>query len=114
MAIGCFVYFAYSYRHSNLAKVVDSAANAEVPESYTPPVAAIIAIILCIALTLYQVPYLMDLKSEVIPINLAIRLFAWIVTGVLVAVLMYGKSDRSGARSATVQKVGLIGSLIIW
>ncbi|MEK7856469.1 MAG: amino acid permease [Acidobacteriota bacterium] len=112
MAIGIFIYFAYSYTHSNLAKVSDAAANAEVPASYTPPIAAIIAIVLCIALTLYQVPYLMGLKSEVIPINLGIRLFAWIVTGVLVGVLMYGKSDRAGARTATVQKVGLIASLI--
>ncbi len=112
MAIGLVIYFAYSYNHSNLAKVSDADANAEVPASYTPPIAAIIAIVLCIVLTLYQVPYLMDLKSEVIPLNLAIRLFAWVVTGVLVAVLMYGKSDRAGARSATVQKIGLIGSLL--
>lgn len=117
MAIGLVIYFAYSYSHSNLAKVADADANAEVPASYTPPIAAIIAILLCIALTIYQVPYLMDLKTEVIPLNLGIRLFAWIVTGVLVGVLMYGKSDRAGARSATVQKVGLIGSLVnllIW
>lgn len=112
MAIGLVIYFAYSYNNSNLAKVSDADANAEVPASYSPPIAAIIAIILCIALTLYQVPYLMDLKSEVIPLNLAIRLFAWVVTGVLVGVLMYGKSDRAGARSATVQKVGLIASLV--
>ena len=80
--------------------------------------AAIIAIVLCVVLTLYQVPYLMDLKSEVIPLNLGIRLFAWVVTGVLVAVLMYGKGDRSaGGRSQTVHKIGLIGSLLnllIW
>lgn len=117
MAIGLVIYFAYSYKHSNLAKVSDADANAEVPASYTPPVAAIIAIILCIALTLYQVPYLMDLKSEVVPLNLGIRLFAWVVTGILVGVLMYGKSDRAGARSETVYKVGLIGSLLnlaIW
>lgn len=117
MAIGLVIYFAYSYNHSNLANVSDADANAEVPASYTPPIAAIIAVVLCIALTLYQVPYLMDLKEEVIPLNLAVRLFAWIVTGVLVGVLMYGKSDRAGARSATVQKIGLIGSLLnlaIW
>jgi len=112
MAIGLVIYFAYSYSHSNLAKVADTDANAEVPASYTPPVAAIIAIVLCIALTLYQVPYLMDLKPEVIPLNLGIRLFAWIVTGVLVAVLMYGKSDRSGGRSQKVKQIGLIGSLL--
>ncbi len=112
MAIGLVIYFAYSYKNSNLAKVSDADANAEVPASYTPPVAAIIAIILCIALTLYQVPYLMNLKSAVIPLNLGIRLFAWVVTGILVGVLMYGKSDRAGARSETVYKVGLVGSLL--
>jgi basic amino acid/polyamine antiporter, APA family len=117
MAIGLVIYFAYSYSHSNLAKVSDADANAEVPASYTPPIAAILAIVLCIVLTLYQVPYLMDLKSEVIPLNLGIRLFAWIVTGVLVGVLMYGKSDRAGARSASVQKIGLalsVANLVIW
>jgi basic amino acid/polyamine antiporter, APA family len=117
MAIGLVIYFAYSYSHSNLANVTDADSNAEVPRNYTPPVAAIIAIGLCIALTLYQVPYLMDLKAEVIPVNLGIRLFAWIVTGVLVGVLMYGKGDRAGARSASVQKIGLIASLVnlaIW
>lgn len=112
MAIGLVIYFAYSYSHSNLGKVTDAEANAETPASYTPPIAAILAIVLCIALTIYQVPYLMDLKSEVIPVNLGIRLFAWAVTGILVGVLMYGKSDRSGGRSASVQKIGLIGSLI--
>ena len=111
------IYFAYSYSHSNLAKVTEVDPNAEVPASYTPPVAAIIAIGLAIALTLYQVPYLMNLKPEVIPLNIGIRLFAWIVTGVLVAVLMYGKGDRSLGRSQKVKQIGLIASLInlaIW
>ncbi|HMT07751.1 MAG TPA: amino acid permease [Pyrinomonadaceae bacterium] len=112
MAIGIVIYFAYSYSNSNLGKVSDAEANASVPASYTPPVAAIIAIVLCIALTIYQVPYLMGLKPEVIPINLGIRLFAWVITGVLIGVLMYGKGDRSGGRSAQVQKIGLIASLI--
>jgi len=112
MAIGLVIYFAYSYSHSNLATVTDVDPDAEVPASYTPPVAAIIAIVLCIALTIYQVPYLMDLKAEVIPLNLGIRLFAWIVTGILVAVLMYGKGDRTVGRSQKVKQFGLIGSLI--
>ncbi len=112
MAIGLVIYFAYSYKNSNLAKVSDADANAAVPASYTPPIAALLAIVLCIGLTLYQVPYLMDLKSEVIPLNLGIRLFAWVVTGILVGVLMYGKSDRAGARSEKIHKMGLLGSLI--
>jgi APA family basic amino acid/polyamine antiporter len=116
MAIGLVVYFAYSYKHSHLG-IAEDQDNIETPTNYTPPIAAIIAIILCIALTLYQVPYLMDLKSEVVPLNLGIRLFAWVVTGVLVGVLMYGKGDRAGIRSDKVQKIGLIASLInlvIW
>lgn len=112
MAIGLVIYFAYSYNNSRLAKSDHDVAGAEVPASYTPPVAAIIAIILCVALTLYQVPYLMGLKAEVVPLNLAIRLFAWIVTGILVAVLMYGKGDRKGGRSQKIQRLGLLGSLI--
>jgi APA family basic amino acid/polyamine antiporter len=120
MAIGLVIYFAYSYNNSNLAKegaAAEAIAESSVPANYTPPIAALIAIVLCVVLTLYQVPYLMDLKSEVIPLNLGIRLFAWIVTGILVGVLMYGKGDRSVSRSQSIQKIGLIASLInlvIW
>jgi basic amino acid/polyamine antiporter, APA family len=117
MAIGLVIYFAYSYNNSKLAAVPDADANAEVPATYKPPVAAIIAIVLCILLTLWQVPYLMGLKPEVIPLNLGIRLFAWIVTGVLVGVLMYGKGDRSAGRSQSVQKIGLalsLANLLVW
>ncbi len=117
MAIGLVIYFAYSYNHSKLGDVSDADANADVPASYTPPIAAIVAIVLCIALTLYQVPYLMNLKSEDVPFNLAIRLFAWIVTGVLVGVLMYGKGDRTAGRNANTRNMGLIlslANLAIW
>ena len=117
MAIGLVIYFAYSYNNSRLAKVTDADSNAAVPSTYKPPIAAIIAIVLTIVLTLYQVPYLMNLKPEVVPINIGIRLFAWIVTGVLVALLMYGKGDRSGGRDPKIQKIGLIASVVnlaIW
>jgi len=118
MSIGLVIYFAYSYSHSNLASTTDAEVNVETPASYAPPFAAILAIILAIVLTLYQVLYLMDLKPEVIWINMIIRLFAWIVTGVLVGVLMYGKGDRSSARrSPQVKTTGLILSvlnLILW
>ncbi len=116
MAIGLVIYFAYSYSHSKLG-IEEERGGDEVETNYKPPIAAIIAIVLCIALTLYQVPYLMDLKSEVIPLNLGIRLFAWVVTGVLVGVLMYGKGDRESARSDSVRKIGLIASvanLVVW
>ncbi len=117
MAIGLVIYFAYSYNHSKLGDVSDADANAEVPASYTPPIAAILAIVFAIALTLYQVPYLMNLKSEDVPFNLAIRLFAWIITGVLVGVLMYGKGDRTAGRNSKTRNIGLllsVANLVIW
>ena len=111
MAIGLVIYFAYSYNHSKLGDVSDADANAEVPATYKPPIAAILAIVFAIVLTLYQVPYLMNLKSEDVPFNLAIRLFAWIITGVLVGVLMYGKGDRAAGRNPSTRNIGLIASL---
>lgn len=116
MSIGLVIYFAYSYKHSHLRKVTNEVAN-ESDSRNSPPIAAILAIVLAIALTLYQVPYLMNLSSEVIPLNLGIRLFAWIVTGVLVAMLMYGKQDNRGGTDENVQKIGLIASvinLVVW
>lgn len=117
MAFGLVIYFAYSYNHSKLAEVKDADANVEVPASYSPPIAAILAIVFAILLTLYQVPYLMNLKSEDVPFNLAIRLFAWVITGVLVAVLMYGKGDRTAGRNAKTRNLGLLlslANLAIW
>jgi APA family basic amino acid/polyamine antiporter len=117
MSIGLVIYFAYSYSHSNLRKVSDAEANKQTAENYKPPVAAMLAIVLAIVLTIYQVLYLMDLKPEQIWLNMAIRLFAWVVTGILVVMLMYGKKDRYGGRSDATQKIGLAASvlnLLIW
>jgi APA family basic amino acid/polyamine antiporter len=118
MSIGLVLYFAYSYSHSNLANVSDLEASEDAPGNYVPPFSALLAIILAIALTLYQVPYLMGLEGNAITINLATRLFAWIVTGALVAVLMYGKKNRSGTgRTKQTQMTGLLLSvvnLVIW
>jgi amino acid transporter len=118
MAIGLVIYFAYSYNNSKLGEAGGSVdANTEVPATYKPPIAAILAIVFAIVLTLYQVPYLMNLKSEDVPFNLAIRLFAWLITGVLVAVLMYGKGDRGAGRSAKTRNTGLmlsLANLVIW
>ena len=78
------------------------------------PIAAIVGIALTVPLTIWQVLYFIPNTNW---FDLALRLFAWIITGVLIAVLMYGKSDRSGGRSAKVRSVGLILSvvnLIIW
>ena len=111
MSIGLVIYFAYSYSHSNLRRVTDEVAN-QSDSRNAPPIAAILAIVGAIVLTLYQVPYLMNLKSEEIPINLGIRLFAWIVTGVLVAMLMYGKQDNRGGSDDKIKNIGLIISLV--
>ena len=125
MAIGLVIYFAYSYTHSHLNSADDINDRADdIPADYKPPFAALLAILLAIGLTIYQVLFLIDfnqqlklapgaaLPAEVIPINLAIRLFAWVVTGVLVYVLMYGSKDRNSGRSSSVRNIGLIASLI--
>ncbi|MEJ7625022.1 MAG: amino acid permease [Pyrinomonadaceae bacterium] len=116
MAIGLVIYFAYSYNHSHLG-INEERGGDEVESNYKPPIAAILAIVLTVLLTLYQVPYLMNLPSADVPFNLAVRLFAWIVTGVLVGVLMYGKGDRNAVRSSQTRNLGLIlslANLVIW
>lgn len=109
MSIGLVIYFAYSYTHSKLAGVSDAEANSGVPSDYVPPFAAIIGVALTIPLTIWQVFYFLPNGGK---LDLAVRLFAWIVTCLLVGVLMYGKNDKTGARSASVRTVGLIASLI--
>jgi APA family basic amino acid/polyamine antiporter len=109
MSIGLVIYFAYSYSHSNLNDVSDAKANADTPFSYTPPIAALLAVVFAILLTIYQVRWLMPNTK---PIDYGIRLFFWVVTGVLVYMLMYGKQDRSGGRSASVKSMGLAVSLV--
>ena len=129
MAIGLVIYFAYSYSHSNLNSVQDADANADTPADYKPPIAAMIAMVLVLILTIYQVFSLIDfrlalkltpedpLPDYVYPLNLAIRLFAWLTTAILVGVLMYGKGDRSGGRDAKTRSIGLaisLVNLVIW
>ena len=88
------------------------------------PIAAMLAIVLTIILTIYQVTNLLDFRAEyhlkegdklpdnAMLLSLGIRLFAWIVTGVLVAMLMYGKQDNRGGSDDKIQKTGLIISLV--
>jgi APA family basic amino acid/polyamine antiporter len=124
MAIGLVIYFGYSYLHSRLA--VEGTEADELPEGYKPPIAAIIGMVLVIALTIYQV--LMpsgwlglglqpDVKvADNIGINMGIRLFAWILTTLLVYMLMYGKSSGK-ERPASTRTTGLALSglnLIVW
>ena len=113
MAIGLVVYFAYSYNNSHLAKAA-AVEGAEVPADYKPPIAAMLAIVLAIILTIYQVTYLMPNTDW---LDVAVRLFAWTITAVLIGVLMYGKTGRSGENRENVRKVGLIAAvinLIVW
>ncbi len=109
MSIGLVIYFAYSYNHSKIG--IDEHREGDEGESnYKPPIAAAIAIVLAMALTVWQV-------SHLVWIEMAVRLFAWGVTGVLVMVLMYGKRDGNAARNATTRNVGLAATLInlaIW
>ncbi len=125
MAIGLVVYFGYSYTHSNLA--TDDSAVSELPADYKPPIAAMLGIVLVIALTVYQVlapssGLGLGLEPELkvadnIGLNLAIRLFAWVLTGLLIYMLMYGKKAESGVRSAKIKSIGLILSvlnIVLW
>ena len=120
MAIGLLVYFGYSYTNSKLA-AVDSVSD-DVAESYKPPIAAMVGIGLVIALTVYQVfapssglGLGLDPSKRVADsytLNVAIRLFAWVLTAILIWTLMYGKSDRNKARSSSVRMIGLVLSLV--
>jgi APA family basic amino acid/polyamine antiporter len=124
MAIGLIVYFGYSYTHSRLA--VEGTEADELPAGYKPPVAAIIGMLLVIALTIWQV--LMPSSSlglglepdkhvaDNIAVNMGIRLFAWILTSLLVYVLMYGKG-AGNERTASTRKLGLALSgvnILLW
>lgn len=117
MSIGLVIYFAYSYTHSRLGSDTTAASEAyqDAAQNYAPPIAAMIAIVLVIVLTIYQVLHLMP---DTRPIDLVIRLFAWTVTGVLVALLMYGnKGARGAARSQQVKTIGLalsVVNLLVW
>lgn len=109
MSIGLVIYFAYSYDHSKLGIDEDRSGD-ETESTYKPPIAALIAIVLAMGLTVWQVWHL-------VWIEMAVRLFAWGVTGVLVIVLMYGKGDRNAVRNATTRNIGLAATLInlaIW
>jgi len=129
MAIGLFVYFAYSYNNSHLGKNPVEDANTEVSAAYKPPMAAMVGIGIVVILTVIQVIYLIDFREllklkpdeaipeSTVPLNLALRLFAWVVTGILIWLLMYGKGDRTGGRDPKTRNLGLAlsaANLVIW
>ncbi len=107
MSIGLVVYFAYSYKHSKLADVAQEGSTIE--SDYKPPFAAMLAIIGAVVLTIWQVEFFIPNTTW---LDTAVRSFAWGVTGILVAMLMYGKKDNTGVRSEKVRTVGLIASTI--
>ena len=110
MSIGLVIYFAYSYTHSRLGREEIRGAEADVPADYKPPMAAMAAIVLAMALTVWQV-------WGTAWIEVAVRLFAWGVTGVLIGVLMYGKGDRNAVRTTQTRNLGLaltLANLGVW
>ena len=121
MAIGLLVYFGYSFTNSKLAATEDEAVD-DVVERYKPPMAAMVGILLVIALTIYQVfapssglGLGLDPSKKIADsyaLNLAIRLFAWVLTAILIWTLMYGKSDRNQPRSSSTRTIGLLLSIV--
>ncbi len=110
MCIGLVVYFAYSYSNSKLSTEAGISANTTSVKTHKPPVAAIIGIIATIILTIWQVnTYIANAGL----LDYGIRLFFWVVVGLLVVTLIYGKKDSSGGkRSSRVKNIGLVASLI--
>jgi APA family basic amino acid/polyamine antiporter len=124
MAIGLVVYFGYSYTHSRLA--VEGTEADDLPAGYKPPIAAIVGMLLVIALTIWQV--MMPSNSlglglepdkhvaDNIAVNMGIRLFAWILTSLLVYVLMYGKGAGK-ERTGGTRSLGLAlsaANILLW
>lgn len=102
MSIGLVIYFAYSYSNSKL-----SGAGAVQADDYKPPIAALVGITLTLILTAWQVKtYIVNATA----LDYGIRLFFWIVVGLLFVMLMYGK--KAGGRSAQTKILGLIVSLV--
>jgi len=114
MCIGLVVYFAYSYSNSKLNTGAAGASGAAAVKNVAPPVAAIVGIAATIILTIWQVnKYIANAGL----VDYGIRLFFWVVVGLLVIMLMYGKKDTSGVRSAQVKMIGLVVSvinLVVW
>jgi APA family basic amino acid/polyamine antiporter len=105
MCLGLVIYFAYSYKHSKLNGAGVTAGT--VPVGYKPPVAALVGIGLTLLLTVAQVA-----SGRPSLIEYGIRLFFWVVVGLLVVMLMYGRRVEQGERSASIRKIGLVASLV--
>jgi len=112
MSIGLLLYFAYSYSNSKLSAAASAGEETKAAKNYTPPMAALVGIVATIILTVWQVnKYVANAGA----VDYGIRLFFWIVVGVLVAMLMYGKKDNR--RNPQVKTIGLLVSvinLVVW
>ncbi len=107
MSLGLVLYFAYSYSNSKLSTAASAGEKTKAVQNYTPPIAALVGIVATIILTVWQVnKYVANAGA----VDYGIRLFFWVVVGVLVAMLMYGKNDNR--RNPQVKTIGLLVSLI--
>ena len=107
MSLGLVLYFAYSYSNSKLSAAASAGEEKKAARSDTPPIAAMVGIVATIILTVWQVKKYVANAGAV---DYGIRLFFWVVVGVLVAMLMYGKNDNR--RNPQVKTIGLLVSLI--
>jgi amino acid transporter len=110
MCIGLVLYFAYSYSHSKLSAAGSTGDGASrLPADYKPPVAALVGIGATLLLTAWQVRTYIPNAG---PIEYGIRLFFWVVVGLMVMMLMYGRREQGAERNDSVRKTGLTLSLI--
>jgi flagellar basal body-associated protein FliL len=117
MSIGLVIYFAYSYKNSNLAFFGDSSAaeqlldNAE-PGASKAPIAPILGIVLTIVLTIWMFAFT-DHPPVTRLIETAIRLFVWLTVGVMIYFLTYGRKGLAAqARNPQTATIGLTASLV--
>ncbi len=109
MSIGLVLYFAYSYSNSRLSSDRIAAGSPTGTKNYSPPIAALVGIFATIALTILQVNKSIANAGA---LDYGIRLFFWIVVGLLVVMLMYSKKDESPVRSGQIKIMGLAISLV--
>ncbi len=102
LAVGMGVYWTIDKQLSN-------SVRGDAVAGYTPPVAAMLSIVGAAILTIWQVEFFIPNTTW---LDTAVRSFAWITTGVLVAMLMYGSSDRNAPRTSAVRTAGLVASLV--
>jgi hypothetical protein len=114
MSIGLLIYFAYSYKHSNLA-FIGSNSNAESlsdNSAYKAALSPIIGVLIVIGLTIWMFAFT-DESPTARVIETAIRLFVWITVGVMVYFLTYGKKALVGEeRNMQVARIGLAASVV--